>query len=186
MRCAHDRQKTGVPRAALRFGFEMAMIVALAFLTGCAGYQLGPTNGRRAGAQSIKIAPIQNDTIEPRLSTAVNNALRKRLQQDGTFQLETRDEADIMVSGKIKHFDRSYLSLNPKDIITPRDYQLLITLELDAVERSTGKTLLHRDVTGSTTVRVGADVNSAERQAIPLLAEVLARKATSLLADGDW
>ncbi|MBI1842344.1 MAG: hypothetical protein HYR88_16025 [Verrucomicrobia bacterium] len=163
-----------------------AALFALVMLTGCAGYQLGPTNGRRAGAQSVKIAPIQNETIEPRLSEAVNNALRKRIQQDGTFLLETRDEGDIMVSGKIKHFDRSYLSFNPKDIITPRDYQLLLTLELDAVERSTGKTLLHRDITGSTTVRVGADVNSAEREAIPLLAEVLARKAASLLTDGDW
>ncbi len=161
-------------------------IVALLATAGCAGYKLGPTNGRKAGETSIRIAPVQNETIEPRLSDAVNAALRKQLQQDGTFRLETQDEAGILVTSRIIRLDRSYLSLNPRDIITPRDYQMVLLMQLTATERGTGKILVDRTVTGRTTVRVGADVNSAEREAVPLLAEMIARRATSILADGDW
>ena len=39
---------------------------------------------------------------------------------------------------------------------------------------------------GRTTLRPGADFSSAERQAVPLLAEDLARNITSLLVDGSW
>ena len=37
-----------------------------------------------------------------------------------------------------------------------------------------------------TLVRVGSDLTSAERQALPVLAEDLARNITSILVDGSW
>jgi hypothetical protein len=46
--------------------------------------------------------------------------------------------------------------------------------------------LLERSVSGRTTVLIGDDLASAERQAVPLLAADLARNATSLLVDGNW
>ncbi len=163
------------------FGILTALLLA-----GCAGYQLGPTNHRQAGAQSIQVNPFQNKTIEPRLSDSVGNALRKALQQDGTFTLDTHDDGDIIVSGVIMELQRSYLSFNPKDIITPQDYQLVLSAQIKAVERATGKVLVDKKVVGRTTVRVGSDVPSAELRALPLLAETLARNATSLLVDGEW
>jgi hypothetical protein len=129
---------------------------------------------------------FHNATIEPRLTAYVGNALRKALQQDGTFRLETRDEGDIVVNGTLTHFDRSYLSLNPQDVITPRDYRLTLTARIVATDRGTGKVLVDREVVGYTTVRVVNDVNSAELRAMPLIAEELARRATSALVDGDW
>ena len=80
--------------------------VLLALITGCAGYKLGPTNGVAAGEKSIQINPFQNKTIEPRLSEGITSALRKRLQQDGTYRLETHGDADIVVNGIITKFDR--------------------------------------------------------------------------------
>ena len=49
-----------------------------------------------------------------------------------------------------------------------------------------GKVVFDREVTGRTTVRVGSDLPSAERQAVPVLAEDFARNATTLLAEGTW
>jgi hypothetical protein len=46
--------------------------------------------------------------------------------------------------------------------------------------------LFDRPVTGSTLIRVGSDLTSAERQSLPLLAEDLAKNVASLLADGGW
>ena len=155
-------------------------------LSGCAGYRLGPTNGVRAGERSIQINPFLNKTIQPRLSEAVAISLRKNLQRDGTYRLNTRNEGDIIVTGAIVSYDRTQLSYQPRDILTPRDYRISITAQVTARDRNSGKVLLDRPVTGRTTVRVGQDLNSAERQALPLVADDLAQNVTSLLVDGEW
>jgi hypothetical protein len=155
-------------------------------LSGCAGYRLGPTNGVPAGSRSVQISPFLNQTDEPRLVEAVTSALRKTLQQDGTFRLNTSNEGDIIVTGVIVKYDRSQLSFQPTDILTPRDYRVSLTAQIVARERLTGKVLFDRPVSGQTTVRLSADQTNAERQAVPLLAQDLAKNATSLLVDGEW
>jgi len=155
-------------------------------LSGCAGYRLGPTNGLAAGSKSIQINPFQNETFEPRLVEPVTSALRKNIQRDGTYRLNTRNEGDIVVNGIITRYDRSGLSFNPRDILTPRDFQVIVTAKVTAVERSTGRTIVDQHVMGRTTLRTSADLASAERQAVSLLADDLARNVTSLLVDGTW
>jgi hypothetical protein len=153
---------------------------------GCAGYRLGPSNGLAAGERTIFVKPFANQTMEPRLGEPVTHALRKTLQQDGTFRLNTDGDADVVVTGAVTRFSRSPLSYQPTDLVSVQDYFLSLTARVTAVERATGKVLLDREITGATTVRVGTDLNSAERQATPLLAQDLARRITALLTDGDW
>jgi hypothetical protein len=155
-------------------------------LSGCAGYRLGPTNGVPAGSRSVQINLFVNQTDEPRLVEAVTSALRKTLQQDGTYRLNTSNQGDIVVTGTIVRYDRSQLSFQTTDILTPRDYRVSLTAQILARERLTGKVLLDRAVSGQTTVRLSADQTNAERQAVPLLADDLAKNATSLLVDGEW
>ncbi len=163
----------------------LVLITALV-VTGCTGYQLGPTNGMRAGDRSVKITPFINQTLEPGLTDAVTQQLRKELQRDGTFQLSTRGDSDIVVSGTITHYDRLELSFAPQDSLTVRDYRLRITAVVSARDRTSGKVLLDQPVTGTTLIRVGNDLTSVERQALPLLADDLAKNVTALLADGTW
>lgn len=155
-------------------------------LSGCAGYQLGSTTGTTAGEKTIQINPFADKTLEPRLSDAVSTELRKCLQRDGTCRLTTRGNADIVVSGVITRYERHELSLVPTDVLTVRDYRVNVTAQVTARETSTGKILFEKPVTGYTLVRVGSDLASAERQAMPLLAEDLAKKVTALLVDGTW
>lgn len=159
---------------------------ALLCLAGCAGYRLGPTGGRTAGSQSLEIAPFSNETIEARLLDPLTTALRRRTQEDGTFKLATRDSGDLLLSGRIVDYRRRELSFQPGDIVTVRDYQLVMTVHATAVDRSTGREVLDRQVSGRTTIRVAEDLVSAERQAIPLLADDLARNLIGVLADGEW
>jgi len=176
------------------FGFDAAMrrlslllVVGILALSdaGCA-YRLGPTNGQAAGARSVQVAPFQNKTIEPRLVEAVSFAFRKQLQQDGTYKLDTHNEGDVIVDGTIVSYERHGISFQSRDALTPRDYRLIITAHVTAKERTSGKVLLNRTVTGHSDIRIGADLASAERQALPLVAEDLARNATALLVDGTW
>ncbi|MDB6039813.1 MAG: hypothetical protein JWM99_3654 [Verrucomicrobiales bacterium] len=161
-------------------------VVAVVLLIGCAGYQLGPTNGVPAGSKSIQINLFKNDLLEPRLSEAVATSLRRTVQQDGTYQLDTHGDADIIVTGVMTRLDRSALSFQASDILTPRDYGLTVTARIDATEARSGKTIFSGTVNGHTTVRAAGDLVAAERQALPLLAEDLARNITSKLVDGTW
>ena len=94
-------------------------------------------------------------------------------------------DGTIVVTGEITRYSRFELSYQPKDILTVRDYQLTLTGHVTARERITGKVVLDRIVTGSTPVRVGADLANVERQAGPLLAQDLAKNVTALLVDGE-
>jgi hypothetical protein len=172
-----------LPLTLSSIGYCLALLF---FATGCAGYKLGPSNGLAAGERTLEVKPFRNSTIEPRLSEYVTSSLRKQLQQEGTYRLETHDTADIVITGEITNFRRSALSLQPSDVRTVRDYYLFLTATVDAVDRTTGRKLLHRALSGRTAIRVGADLTSAERQAIPLLADDLARQATSLIVGGTW
>ncbi len=160
-------------------------ILALA-LAGCAGYKLGPTNGIPAGSRSVKIQTFANKTREPRVPEYVAISMRKLLQQDGTYRLETSGRPDILVTGEITRFERAGLSYQTNDVLTPQEYTLTLTARVVAVDMNSGKTNLNREVSGFTYIYIGNDQSSAERQAIPLLADSVARNAVSLLVDGVW
>jgi len=164
----------------------MAMIGVAWLLSGCAGYTLGPTNGVPAGSKSVQINLFKNDLLEPRLSEAVATALRRTVQQDGTYQLETHNDGDLIVTGSMTRLDRSALSFQASDILTPRDYSLTLSARVVMTEARSGKVIFDGTVNGHTTVRAAGDLVAAERQALPLLAEDLARNITSKLVDGTW
>jgi hypothetical protein len=163
-----------------------ACVGALALLNACA-YRLGPLNGEPAGARSVEFRPFVNHSAEPRVTEYVSEALRKHLQIDGTYRLETGGRGDIVVSGEILRMNRSELSFQATDVLTPQDYTLVLYARITAIDTTTGKTNINRrTVSGRTVVSVGNDLSSAERQAMPMLADDLARNAVALLADRPW
>lgn len=152
---------------------------------GCA-YQLGPTNGTDARSNSVMVRQFENRTIEPRLSEPVAQALRKRLQQDGTFQLATHGDADVVVSGELIRYERRPVSYQPNDVVRVRDYEIRLTARVHAVKAGSAGKVLDREVFGRTLIQASDDQGSAERQAVPLAAEDLARNITALLVEGSW
>jgi hypothetical protein len=168
--------------------FRRWLLVGLVALggSGCAGYKLGPVNGLTAREKSVQINPFANETLEPRLGDAVTAQLRKQLQSDGTFQLASHNDGDIVISGAVTRYFRYEVSFSASDIITVRDYRLELRAHVTARDRSTGKVILDQPVAGYTLIRVTTDLVSTERQALPLLAADLAKNVTALLAEGPW
>jgi hypothetical protein len=112
--------------------------------------------------------------------------MRKELQRDGTFRLATHEAGDIVISGVLTKYYRREVSLSPGDVITARDYDVSLTAQVTVRERASGQVVLDQPVTGHTLVRIGSDLASSERQALPLLADELAKRVTALLVDGNW
>lgn len=159
--------------------------MAALLLPGCAGYKLGPTNGVEAGQKTVQITPFLNHTLEPRLGDAVTTALRLRVQRDGTYRLATHGDADIVVTGVLTRYVRHELNFQPGDVLTVQDYRVNVTAQITVRDVSAGTTT-NWTSTGYTLVRVGSDLTSAERQAMPVLAEDLAKNVTDSLVDGSW
>jgi hypothetical protein len=181
-----DASRGNVPVPHVRIIPVLMMAVLASGSAGCAAYRLGPTNPELTAGRTIQVSFFENQTLEPRLAEAVNHALRKSLQQDGTYKLDTRGDGDVIVSGAILKYERQGVSFQPNDILTARDYQLTVIVKVTAKERVSGKIILDREVKGHTTVRAGADLSSAERQALPLLSDDFAKNATTLLVEGAW
>lgn len=170
----------------MRSGFGILGLMLAMLAGGCAGYQIGPTSGQTAGARTVQVLPFSNRTLEPRLADAATSALRKEIQRDGTFRLATRDTGDLIVSGEITELGRSEISFLPVDVVTARDYKVSIVAHVVVRDWLTGKVVLDRDLAGTTLMRAGNDLPSAERQSLPLMAADLARQITTALADGTW
>ena len=155
-------------------------------VSGCA-YHLGPTNGATAGAKTVEVHPFKNTTLEARVNDDVTQQVRKQLQQDGTYRLATRDDTgDIIVDGTVTKYERRGLTYQPTDVVTVRDFRILMTVHVVAHDQATGNVLFDETVTGSTLVRAGSDLPSDERQALPVLAGDVGKKVVSLIVDGTW
>jgi hypothetical protein len=178
------------PRAYRRSTAATAVVLAAllvtSFATGCAGYRLGPTNPELTAGKRIQVNLFQNQTLEPNLPEAIHYALRRQLQQDGSYRLATRSDGDVVVRGIILTYDRAPLAFQPTDVVTVTDFEVRLVVRLTAHERTSGRLLIEREVAGRTSVRVVSDLPSAERQALPLLAADWSRNATSLLTEGSW
>ena len=161
-------------------------VAAAALLAGCAGYHLGPATGIAAGEKAIEVLPFNNHTLQPRLGDVVTQALRERLQTDGTYHLATHEPGDVVVSGVITRYNCEGLSYLNNDVTTTENYRVGVVAHVTARERATGKLLLDKNVNGYTLIHVGTDLADSERQSLPLLAEDLARNITELLTEGAW
>lgn len=167
---------------------NLFLCCALALLSaGCAGYHLGPVNPNvRAGETAIQIVPFNDQTLEPRLGDAVTQALRERVQTDGTFRLATRGPGDIVVSGVITAYSRQAVSFLSSDVTTAENYRITVTAHVTVRDRVTGKVLLDKEINGYTLTQRGTDLAESERQSRPLLAENLARNIMEQLTEGSW
>ena len=164
-----------------------ALSLAIAVtVTGCAGYRLGSVNPVIPADQAVEVGLFQNATPLPGLAESVNASIRRELQRDGTFTLATGGDGDVLLTGSIDTYRRSPVTFQPRDILSVRDFEVELVTRVRAAEKATGQVLIDRELTGRTTVRLGGDLASAERQALPLLANDLAKQAVALLAEGGW
>jgi len=171
-------------RSAILYLLSSILVVSLA---GCAGYRVGPVNpDLHAGARTVEVIPFNNQTLQPRLGDAVTQALRERLQTDGTYRLANHGGADIEVTGTLTGYIRQPVSFLDTDVTTAKNYRIEVTARVIARDRSSDKVLFDKTVKGYTLTQTGTELAETERQTLPLLAQDLARRVTEMLTEGAW
>ena len=160
------------------------LLLVSSFLLGCAGYHVGPVT--KTSFRSIAVPMFRNETLRPQLEAQISNAIIQRLQQDGSLQIESQPRADVVLIGTISRYDRVALRSLRSDTGVPREYRLSITVRVEARDRRTGETVLKpTEVEGTSDVLIGEDQQSAEDQALPLLADDIAKRVAGLLVE-SW
>jgi hypothetical protein len=158
----------------------------LAFaLNGCAGYHLGPAKpSYLSDVHNIAVPTFGNTTLTPRIEVLVTSTVIKQFQQDGTFRIVNEDAADATLKAEIVGINRAPARSVRGNVLSTTEFQLTMTVKYTLQGRD-GKTLGSPGaVSGSTSFFVGLDVNTDERQAMPLAAEELARHLVSQLSEG--
>jgi len=161
---------------------QLALICLFAF--GCAGYHIGPVTKRNFN--SIAVPVFRNTTLLPQLEAQISNAIIKRLQQDGSLRIESEPRADVVLKGSITKYTRQALRSLRTDTRSPREYEITITVRVEATDRRTGETVLRStEVEGKSDVFIGEDQQSAEEQVLPLIADDIGKRVAGLLVE-SW
>jgi len=162
-----------------RFTLALTLTVSLA---GCAGYQVGPTLG--ANYRSVAVLMFRNKTYQPQIEVQITGAVIKAFQADGTLRIDSAASADVIVTGEITQYRQHELRSQRTDTGAPSEYRVTIEARIEAHDRVTGKTVLAPTVvTGSGDTFIGDDLQSAQQQVLPLIAENLAKRVVTLLAE---
>lgn len=160
------------------------LLLFSSFLFGCAGYHIGPVT--KTSFHSIAVPMFRNDTLIPQLEAQISNAVIQRLQQDGSLQIEPRSRADVVLHGTVERYDRIALRSLRTDTGVPREFRISITVRVEATDRRTGETVLKStEVEGTSDVFIGEDQQSAEYQALPLVADDIAKRVAGLIVE-SW
>ncbi|MEM1442393.1 MAG: LptE family protein [Verrucomicrobiota bacterium] len=185
--------------------------VLLTFVTGCAGYRLGDVKpSAYQGIDNLHVPIFRNDTLEPRLSSLVTNAVLKELHVDGTYKVTSRSNADAILVGRITEIRKNQLRSQRFDTLRSQELQVTLFVEFHLEDPGTGKkiydtsirravpigkektvsaedkAILARQgrVSGQTIQIVDNSFQIAEREAFSVAAQDLAAKLVSYIANG--
>ena len=166
-------------------------LLSVVLWSGCAGYTVGPIKPTpMRSVQRIHVPNIINDTLHPRVEVLITNLLIKQIQQDGTYEITDENRADAILKVKLNEIERRPARSVRGNVLQTREYLLNLRARYEVIKTDTGMVLDNRSIIGSTSFFVGGEnLNSAdsvqdERQAIPLAAEDLAVRITSLISEG--
>ena len=166
----------------MKWAFFLALIL---LLPGCSGYHIGPIKPQfMQGVNSIAVQNFKNDTLEPRIEVLVADTVIKQFQQDGTYRIESAENADAILEGSISNIRRRASRSVRGEVLATREFTLELELQFVLKRRSDGKTLQTRTIEGRTSFFVSGDVNQDERQAIPLAAQDAAVRLVSMVSEG--
>jgi hypothetical protein len=161
----------------------LLLLLAL-FLDGCTGYTLGPaTPGYLKKIHTIAVPTFGNTTLIPRIEVLVTSTVIKQFQQDGTFRIVNADAADATLKAEITGVGRSPARSVRGNVLATTEFNLVLTVKYTLIGRD-GQVLSPGAASGSTNFFVGTDINTDERQALPLAAEEMARHLVSQLTEG--
>ena len=114
----------------------------------------------------------------------MTDSVLKQFHQDGTYRIVGDDQADAILKADIVRINRAPARSVRGNVLATTEFNLSMRVRY-SLQTPSGKPITpSTEVTGTTSFFVGPDINSDERQALPLAAEELAVNLVSQLSEG--
>ncbi len=154
-------------------------------LTGCLGYHVGPVKpGVLRDVHVIAVPTFENKSLLPRIEVLVTDSVIKQIQQDGTYKVANKDNADAVLKAEIIEISRTPARSVLGNVLATTEFNLTMHVRYKLDTRSGTSLTPYAEVVGTTSFFVGTDVTTDERQALPLAAEELATHLVTQLSEG--
>lgn len=162
----------------------LAVLLVSALICGC-GYKLGeirPTPMR--SVRTLAVPTFKNRTYEPRVEVLLADTLIKTLQEDGTYTIVSDDTADAVMRCSLNKIERRSIRSVQNNVLATAEFALYLDVAYEVTDRVTGSVLKKGRVTGRSTFFSNSDLQTTERQAIPIAARNAAIQLTTEVAEG--
>jgi len=158
-------------------------------VAGC-GYHLGgikPTPMRRV--TTVAVPTFKNNTLLPRIEAQTADAVAKQFQQDGTYRLDSSDQADVIVEGTIVSVDRLPMRIFASNVLQTSEFELTLRVKYRVIDRVTGAVLMEGNAVGVTPFfseadLVNSDLVTNQNMNYPIAAQRMAEHLVSKVAEG--
>jgi len=162
----------------------LTALLAVSLLAGC-GYKLGeirPTPMR--SVRTLAVPTFKNKTYEPRVEVLLADTLIKQFQRDGTYTIVSDDTADAVVYCTLTNIERRSLRSVQNNVLATSEFGLTLEIAYEVVDRVTGIILMEGRIRGTTSFFSNNDLQTTERQALPLAAQSAAVEITTRISEG--
>lgn len=154
-------------------------------LAGCLGYHIGPIKPNYLRDVSTIAVPVfENKTLLPRIEVLVTDTVIKQFHQDGTFRIGNEHNADAVLKAEITSLVRSPARSVRGNVLATTEFNLAMHVRYKLVGKNGAELVPTAEVVGTTSFFVGNDINSDEKQALPLAAEELATHLVTQISEG--
>lgn len=159
------------------------LLAAVALLTGCQSYQLG--TGEAPPFDSVHVAPVERRALVPQAVPELTDALRSQLA--GRIRLASREHADTVLAVTLVAYRRNRVASDPEDTRRAIAYELVLEGEASLVDTRDGRVyfVAREFVAQEIVYAFDGELIQAERQALPVLVENLARDLRDAIL-GVW
>jgi hypothetical protein len=154
------------------------------FLGGCSHYQLG-TGSTPLAFRTVFIAPVGNSAAVPQAVAPVSSAIRTAFANDPRVQLAaTPESADAVIQVTLVHYGRDFTAVLPTDTALARKFEITLSATCTLINQRTGQTqFTNREIKSIRQIFVDGGQGPAEYQAMPQLADDLARQIAHAVLD---
>ncbi len=160
-------------------------LILTAFLLAGCGYKLGeirPTPMR--SVRTLAVPTFKNKTYEPRVEVLLADTLIKQLQQDGTYTIVSDNTAAAILNCTLTRIERRSLRSVQNNVLATSEFEIILEVTYEVVDRVTGIILMKGRIRGDASFFANNDLQTTERQAIPVAARDLSIELATRLTEG--
>lgn len=136
--------------------------------------------------RSVVVPTFRNESGLPELGATVTRQILREFQREGTFRLESADDAALEVQGVMLSADQVNVAFDRRGSRKNAN-QLDVKARITVVDRRAQKVLVNNRIySGSATYASGLDTLSARRDAAGRAADDLSRKVVDDILNLKW